>query len=432
MAICVELLVIILMLCVNGIFVAYEMALASVARARLFVLVGRKIKGAEDALFMKDNIEASFAIVQLGITLSTSIAAATGGLSASDQLSPWLVHHFHLSAVMGDVMAVILWVVPLSSVTIVFSELLPKLVALNNRERICIGFSPAMKRLYGFLTPIVRIFERTVKWIMARFFRGGMMSPEDAQSLHELQAAAAMARTSRLIGAHQEKIVVAAAQLSTRPVREIVIPIDDVSTIPVTSSLSQALVLAHMDMHTRFPVCTTAGDPQSIEGYVNFKDIIAALHLNPSDPSIKGIVRPVKIVEGDKPISQALEVMIQEKLHIILVAGKNGRLIGLVTLEDIIEELVGEIEDEFDRAPAYSHPFAGGWIMGGGVTMATIAQLSGVPFQGDPQEKLADWCLRHSPGKPTGGEEIVAEGLRVTPRKFRRHKLSEAAVAVAQ
>ena len=85
-----EIVVIISMLALNGVFVAFEMALASVSKARLMVLAGRKVKGADEALFMKENIEASFAVVQLGITVSTAIAAATGGLSASDSLAPWL------------------------------------------------------------------------------------------------------------------------------------------------------------------------------------------------------------------------------------------------------------------------------------------------------------------------------------------------------
>ena len=131
MSVVIELLVIVVMLLINGVFVAYEMALASVARARLAVLVGKKLKGATEAVFMKDNIEASFAVVQLGITFSTSIAAATGGLSASDTLSPWLIHTIHVGPVLADVMAIVFWVIPLGSVTIVFSELFPKLIALQ-------------------------------------------------------------------------------------------------------------------------------------------------------------------------------------------------------------------------------------------------------------------------------------------------------------
>ena len=432
MSIVIELLIIISMLTLNAFCVAYEMALASVSHARLVALLGRKVKGAEDAAFMKENIEGSFAVVQLGITLSTAIAAATGGVSASAALSPWLARQLGIAPVLADILAVAFWVIPLSSVTIVFSELLPKIVALNNRERICLRFSPGMRALYRVCTPVVRIFERTVKWMMMRFFKGASSSGIDLQALHELQAATALARTSRVIGAQQEKIVLAAAQLSARPVKDITIPITDVSMIPASSSLSQALIMAHMDMHTRFPVCAKENDPQSIEGYVNFKDIISALRLNPSDPSLKGIVRPIRAVDGASSISQALEIMIQEKLHIMLTTNKEKQFAGIITLEDIIEELVGEIEDEYDRMPNHIHPFAGGWIIGGGVTLAAVAQATGVALPAvTAQERLSDWCARNAKGVLQGGELIEAEGLRVTPRKFRRHKVSEAAVAAA-
>ncbi|NTV28826.1 MAG: HlyC/CorC family transporter [Candidatus Omnitrophica bacterium] len=430
MPIFIEILIVLVMLVLNGIFAAYEMALASASKARLMVLAGRKIRGAEEAVFMKDNIEASLAVAQLGVTVSTAIAAATGGLSASDILSPWLVQRFHFHPVMADVMALVFWVVPLSSVTIIFSELLPKLFALRNRERICLQLSPFMKSLYHALTPVVGIFERAVKGLMPLIGQGKASVETDHLGLHELQAATALARTSRLIGAHQEKIVLAAAQLSARSVKEILIPIGEVSTIPLSSSLSQALILAHMDMHTRFPVCAREGDLQSIAGYLNFKDIISALRLNPSDPSVKGIVRPIKSVDAGHSISQALEAMITEKLHIILVTGKGGAVAGIVTLEDIIEELVGEIEDEFDRMPNHIHPFTGGWIMGGGVHMSVVAGTTGVDLPVvSSQERLSDWCARHAVVPLKGGEFIEAEGLRVIPRKFRRHQVSEAAVA---
>ena len=431
MSVVIELLVIVVMLLINGVFVAYEMALASVARARLAVLVGKKLKGATEAVFMKDNIEASFAVVQLGITFSTSIAAATGGLSASDTLSPWLIHTIHVGPVLADVMAIVFWVIPLGSVTIVFSELFPKLIALQDRERVCLRLSPVMKRLYHALTPIVKVFERVVKRLIRKFFHKSSMSEGAGLGLYELQAAAAMARTSRLIGAHQERIVVSAAQLSARSIKAITIPLTDISLIPITDSLSQALIRAHMDMHTRFPVCRQENDPQSIEGYVNFKDIMAALKLNPSDPSVRGIVRPLKVVDGEKMISEALEIMIQEKLHIIMVAGKKGNLVGMVTLEDIMEELVGEIEDEFDRLPGHAHPFPGGWIMGGAMAMDAVAQITGASLSGtEPNERLAEWCVRQASGKLVGSQEIVADGLRVTIRKFRRRKVSEAAVSL--
>ncbi len=434
MTIIIELLLILLMLFFTGIFAAYEMGLVSISLARLHVLTARKVRGAEDARFMKSNMEASLAVVQLGIALVSAIAAATGGLGASDLLSPVLARQWHLPKAAADVLSLVFFVLPLSAVTTIFAELVPKMIALNNRERVCLSLSPVMRNLFKWMHPVVRLFERTVKWIIIRTGQDrNHRDVNDDPGLHELQAAAALARTARLIGSHQEKILVSAAQLSSRQVREIAIPLQDVSMIGAGASLSQALVRAHMDMHTRFPVLETEGDWQTVIGYVNFKDIIAALKINPQDPSIRGIIRPIKVVSGDMSISQVLELMVRERLHIMLVSARNDspRLVALVALEDIIEELVGEIEDEFDRLPAHIHPFAGGWIVGGGVLMSALgAVVAKGAYNGSPDGRLADWCAGHGLDENRGGEMIEADGLRVTARKFRRKKVSEATVSV--
>jgi putative hemolysin len=431
MTIVVEVFIILLMLVFNGIFAAYEMALASVSLARLHVLEGHKIKGAAEAAFMKARIEASLAVVQLGITFVGAVAAATGGLSAADLLTPYLIAHAGMPPFWAKISSLVLIVVHLSAFTIIFAELVPKMIALNDRERVCLTLSPFMKGLATTFTPLVLVFETTVKWIVGGLFKTAVPREENAH-LHELHAAAALARTSRLIGAREEKIVVAAAQLSSRRIREIVIPEADMCTIPITATLTDALIKAHMDMHTRFPVYAAEGGLQSIQGYINFKDIIAALKLNPADPTVRGILRPLRPVVADVTIAAALETMIHDNLHIMLVVAKDGMVLGMITLEDIIEELVGDIEDEYDRFPSHVHPYAGGWIVGGGVTMGVLAHTTGAVLPAGTPEgmRFADWCARHREAGFEGGEVIEADGFVVLVRKLRRRKVGEAAVTV--
>lgn len=433
-----EWVVIGLMLVLNAVFAAYEMAIASIPRSRLTVLIAAKRKGAEEAAYMKDRIEASLAVVQVGITFVGAIAAATGGAEVADSMQPYLQERFVMGDFMAEVFSLMILVVPYSLVTIVFAELIPKMFALNNRELICLKLSPVMKVFSIGAYPVIMVLEKVVKFFLRAGDRSGYFEKVagDQPGLHELNAAATLARASRLIGAREEKIVLSAAQLSVRPVKEIMLPIGDVSMIPLKSTLSEALLRAHLDMHTRFPVCEREDDPQSIQGYLNFKDIMMALKLNALDPTVKGIIRPIKTVDGDTPIAQVLEKVIQEKLHIAMVGDKDQRIIGMVTLEDIIEELVGEIEDEFDRLPTYIHPFAGGWIVGGGVPMHVLSQTIGMPETPKPliegPFRLADWC-EHIYKKPLrGGEMLEGNGFYVTVRKLRRKKLSEASISIAK
>ena len=427
-----ELMVIGAMLVLNAIFAAYEMGLASISRARLAILLHDRRKGAADAVFMKDRMEASLAVVQVGITVVGAVAAATGGAGVQEQFSPY-VQQWGLSETLADVIVLAMLVIPLTFVTIVFAELVPKMFALQNNEWVVLRLSPVMKVLSRVAHPVVWVTEGTVKAVV-RLLPHHARAETGAKSqwLHELRAAVSLARTSKLMGEREEKIVLAAAQMSTRPVRDIVIPAQDMSMICVGSTLMEALVQAHMDMHTRFPVCMKPNDPQSVETYLNFKDIVAAMRVNPKDPSIRGISRPIKKVQEDMVLSNLLEMMIQQKTHIVLVVSQEGTVLGMVTLEDVIEELVGEIEDEFDRLPVHIHPCGTAWIMGGGVPMTTVASTAGLDWSGKfgsgRVPALAEWARQNAPDGLQGGEAIEGDDLRVVPRKFRRKKLLEAMV----
>ena len=429
----IEILVILVMIIFNAVFAAYEMALASITRTKLTFLVQKKRKGATEALFMKDRMEASLAVVQLGITLVGAIAAATGGAGINEQLTPYLENHYGMANYWATILSLVILIIPLSAFTIIFAELIPKTYALKHSEWVVLTLSKMMKYFTIIAYPIIAGLENIVKAVMRFLSKRAPKensSYDPQSSLHELTAALSMARTTRLIDAQQEKIVMAAAQLSLRPINAIMIPSVEISVIPQKSTLSEALIRAHLDMHTRFPVCEVENDLQTIQGYINFKDIMAALKINPSDPTIKGIIRPLTRFMDNTPISEVFTRMIQEKLHIALVEDKNGKIIGMVTQEDIIEELVGDIEDEYDRLPHHIYPYGNQWIVGGAVPMSAIAKTLGLDWTTEKAEiKLTDWCQKQSTKVLNGGETIDGNGFQVTVRKMKRRKISEAFIA---
>jgi len=432
-----EILIILLMLFVNAVFAAYEMALASISRARLSTLCQQKKRGAEEAAYMKERMEASLAVVQLGITLAGAIAAATGGAGVQEFFTPFF-KQIGISSFNAGILALVCLIIPLSAFTIIFAELVPKMFALDNRESVCLALSPVMKSIAWIADPVVSFFETIVKKIMSLGVKKTKNEPVtsiDKQSLYELKAAAALARTSRLIGAHEEKIVLSAAQLSQRKVTDIMLDVDYISMIPVTDSLSDALIKAHLDMHTRFPVCEKEGEPQTIIGYLNFKDIVNVLKMSPENPSIQGITRPVKKLMAETVLSQVLSEMMREKVHIAIVVSQDQVVLGMITLEDIIEELVGEIEDEFDRLPTYVHPCGTGWIVGGAVSMAAVASTLGIELSLESVSEraltLAEWVAQKLGRDIKGGEILSFDNISVTVRKLRRRKLAEALVSKA-
>ncbi len=433
-----ELIIIALMLIINAIFASYEMALASISRARLAALCQQKKKGAEQAAYMKDRMEASLAVVQLGITFAGALAAATGGAGMQESFTPYLTDALRVPGAFAEVLAVICLVIPLSTFTIIFAELVPKMFALQNKEWVFLSLSPAMKVIAQIATPVVYIFEKAVKKVMGLSAGkiGRDAAGDDQQGLHELRAAVALARTSRLIGAAEEKIVLSAAEFSRRTVSGIMLPASDIVMIPVTDNLSDALIKAHLDMHTRYPVCEREKDPQTIMGYVNFKDIINALKVNPASPDIRGITRPIPSVKQGSRLSDVLSQLIHDKTHIALVRDENDRVAGLIALEDLIEELVGKIEDEYDRLPGHVHPFGASWIMGGGVPMSLVSSTLGYEFE--PQatasgpQTLAGWVNEKLGRSPEPGELVQLEGLTVMARKLRRKKIYEGIVGLVE
>ena len=428
-----EFAVVAAMVAVNAVFAGYEIALASVSVARLQALAHEGRPGATAAIAMKEGIEQSLAVVQLGITLVGMIAGATGGASASDDIAP-LLTHLGLSATAANISAMFLVVVPLTAVTIVIGELIPKLFALRNKEWVCLTLSPLMKFFALSVWPAVRFLETSASALMSlseKIWRPASHADArtEAAELQELKALASMARTSRLIGAREENIILAAARLASRPLREIILPSEHIRALTLDDSLAEALIVAHLDLHTRFPVCATKGEPQSIVGYVTFKDIVTAIKVNARDPSIRGIVRQIPNLQADLPISAALELLLRERTHIALVRDAADSVLGMITLEDIVEELVGDIQDEHDLLPVHVLRSGAGWIVGGGATLSRIRELTGIDLGvASTAQNLSAWVLERMNGPPEGGETATHEQHRVLVRKVRRQRVLEASL----
>lgn len=423
--------IILAMLVLNGIFAAYELALASVRVGRLRGLVEQKRSGAAIALRMKNRMEGSLAVVQLGITLVGAIAAATGGASVDEWLAPLIVSRGGFSLRIAHVIALTCFVVPLSAVTIVVGELIPKVLALKNPEWICTALSPIMWAFACVVYPAVWLLEwltttlvKLVERIMPQ-----RKSDDHLAGLHELRAQVNLLRASQAIGVQEERIILQASRLSAMRVNDIMMPEDDIVTVVADAPLSENLVIAHMDLHTRFPVATRKGDPQSIIGYVTFKDMVLLAKTHPGNPIIREIVRHIISLPGDMPLSDALKRMITEHHHLALVRDLAGQVVGMITQEDIFEELVGDIQDEFDRLPRHVNQAGHQLVAGGGVTVShlrDVLQRPELAADMPPQTTLNDW-LNHGREVPLrGGDMVVVDRVWCQVRKVRRRRITEA------
>jgi putative hemolysin len=385
---------------------------------------------------MKQNMEASLAVVQLGITFVGAIAAAVGGAGAEEKLAPALMGRLGVSETTAEVLSIAVVVVPLTLVTIMIGELIPKVFALRNAERVCLTLSPFMRWFSRSVWPVVWLFETVVVGVMSwgerHFGPANAVKPEMA-ALHDLRASAALVRASRLIGHREERIIVGATEMHSRSVRNIMLPAEHMSTLDANASLSDNMISAHLDMHTRFPVVERNGDPQTVVGYVNFKDIVTIMRPSPQESTFRAIVRLIPSFKADQAIAACLEEMMREHTHIALVRDADDRVVGMVTLEDILEELVGEIEDEYDRLPTHIVRTGSSWVAGGGVSLDRLKTTIGMDLSADVPttgtRTLSHWVSGHLGREVRGGDVVERGAVRVVVRKVRRKHVQEAQVS---
>jgi putative hemolysin len=168
---------------------------------------------------------------------------------------------------------------------------------------------------------------------------------------------------------------------------------------------------------------------------------VALLRLSPHDASLRGILRPLPSLNADMMLTACLERLIREHAHIALVRNDLGKVVGMITLEDVLEELVGEIQDEYDRLPVHATPSGADWVVGGGVTLAKLKELSGLDLAADLPKAppppgtlpdgvrtVSDWVIAQTQGRFRSGDIFNRSGLRVVVRKVRRQKVFEAQI----
>jgi CBS domain containing-hemolysin-like protein len=200
---------------------------------------------------------------------------------------------------------------------------------------------------------------------------------------------------------------------------DIMVKSADMNILSDTMTLNEALIAAHMHHHTRFPLVKN-GNVNAIVGYVNFKDIVGALRLNPSDPTLNGIKRPLEIVTDTTPLSELLRKFTRGYQHIGVVKNEQGETLGMVTLEDLIEMLVGDLEDEYDKSPELFVQLAENrFRAGGGVT---FEQLSVRVCNKLPSWDLTidEWILGQCAGVIPENYAIVYQNVSFKVRRIAR------------
>jgi len=305
-----------------------------------------------------------------------------------------------------------------------FTEILPKSLGVRFNKELSYVIAKPLDVGIKLFDPIIRIIH-----FINKPFEKRSPKKESFVTIEEITALAGLSRLSKHISLHQEKIIKGASRLASLKVKDVMIPVEQVTFLSSSQTIAQAVISAHNDFHTRYPVCEEENRDRVL-GYVNFKEMIYFMKTNTNDQSFKGIIRPLHFSVSNDSAADMLNVFIDQHIHISIVRDHSGKTLGLVTLEDIVEELVGELEDEFDRLPKMIHPLSSGtWMMGGGVPMSDIAkQLGNSAFQ--TEGRLADWLVAKIGRVPQPGDSFMYGGIEFSVRRVRRGRVFEAVIMI--
>jgi putative hemolysin len=339
-----EILVIIALTFLEGFFVAAEIALVSVRRSRVDQLVDEGSGSARRVRRLLDDPGRFLAVSQLGLTVIGFFASAYAAVSITIQLQA-VLEEVGLSEGNASAIALITVTVILALFTIVFAELVPKTLALAHPERFALTLSRPIDFLARILGPVVR----SLTWITRTIARalGSEVSSEAEITAEELRLIVERGGEQGVLEAEEEQMINAVIELGERRVHEVMVPRVSIVGIRADATFEDAIDVVIAEGHSRIPVYEESID--EVVGILYAKDLLPYLKSDAAPrPGLRTLLRPPVLVPESMTIDDLLHELQRRKVHIAIVLDEYGGTAGLVTIEDLLEEIVGEIQDEYD------------------------------------------------------------------------------------
>ncbi len=315
---------------VNAVLAAVEMAFVTVAKPRLRQMVKENHIEAEKVLRLREKPERTLSVLQIGITLVGSVAAAVGGALAQERMTPFFIEQFGLLPAGAELIAIVSIVLPITYMNVVVCELVPKTLALRNSLNIMLKSASYLILFEKILSPLVSVLEFSTKKILKYFFVAKVAegASEETVALDSLSTQA-------------RQYVVNLVNMETKRIRDILVPWSQVNSVRFDQSMDDVRSVVVTSGHTRLPVLKD----DVVIGILNTKEFMTLDRVG--ETHWEKIVRPmVKVSEAD-PLLKVLRLMQEKRSHLATVYTQNRRL-GVVTMEDILEEVIGDVFDEDD------------------------------------------------------------------------------------
>ncbi|MBX3733448.1 MAG: HlyC/CorC family transporter [Verrucomicrobiae bacterium] len=405
-----RLTVALLLVLVNGFFVASELALVKIRETQLDTLVARRRRGARDALRLKRNLNAAITATQLGVTLA--------GMALGRYVEPMvevvaepLLHalglpprHWAYGVLIGAGFVI------MSFVLMILGEALPKALAINKTEPVTLMIATPLSWFFQIARPLIRVISGTALWLAQRLG----VEPLDEHERHSPEELRLMILSGAKDGAGTElghDIVLNSLDLRRRVVREVMRPRREITALNTAATLEACLEVAERSRYSRFPLCER-GDLDRTPGVVHFKDLVALRNRALTGADLLPAARPVIYVPETARLERVLQLFLERKLHLALVVDEYGGTTGMLTLENILEELVGQIQDEFDHeGPRMSRRGEDGWELAGSLPLFELSELTGTALETDGVTTLNGWVTQRLGRFPRRGDRIAIGGF---------------------
>lgn len=427
-----RLLLLALIIVINAFFAASEVALLSVRDSRLRHLAETGNAGAKTALALLAQPEKLLSVTQIGVTL----ASLGLGWAGEDTLYAMLLALFHpvLNPGTAGVLHAVCFVLAFALMTyghVVIGEVVPKNLAIDKADRLAVIVAPALMVFYRVTSVFVAAIEASARGL-THLLGGRGSHRSGGHSAEELKLIVSSSRFAGHLPELQENMIHGVLDLDDHYVREIMKPRREIVSIAATASLDEVLKTMVESQHSRLPVWEEK--PEQIIGAVFFKDMLRIWHerrilqrsRRPVPPfMLTRIMRKPLIVPETKPLMQMLEEFRQHHAHMALVVDEFGTVTGLLTVEDVLEQIVGEIEDEFDEKLPQPHAEADRVEVDGATSILDLESIYGVELPANAGfETIAGYMLFRLGHIPSAGESVEFEGRRFTVATMERNRIA--------
>jgi len=408
--------IIFVIILVAGLFSMSEIAVISARRSRIKQLAEEGNEGAKHVEHLQGNPDRFFATIQIGLTVMQSISSAIGGALAIEYLKPALapmLARVPIPAIQhaAEGIALTLVVLVISYFTLILGELVPKSIGFKFSEPLALRLARPLDALSRIAGPAVQFLTASTGLIM-RLFGGG--KPEGAfVSEEEIKFLIREGRERGVFEQSEQDLIHSVFEFTDKVVREVMVPRPKIHAIRVDTPADEVVRAVVQSGYSRYPVYTRSID--DTHGILYYKDLLQRLE-NKEPIVLAEMLHPVHFVPENKKVSQLLKEMQRRRLGMSMVVNEYGNVEGLVTIEDLIEEIVGEIQDEYDiEERPVERLDDGSLLVEGSQSLRELKDAFFFPFEESPEyETLAGFVLHRIQRIPKGGDVIVEGKYRLT------------------